>query len=91
MSTHISVSVRDLRARLSHYLAQVRAGQAVEITSHRHVVARLCKAPDPQAAGIARLTEQGLAQWSGGKPSGADIELSPAGRSVSEMVLDDRG
>ena len=91
MSTQDSVSVRELRSHLSRYLAQVRAGGSLEVTAHRKVIARICKAPDPAASGIARLLAEGAAEWGGGKPVGADIELSTVGGSVSELVLEDRG
>jgi prevent-host-death family protein len=42
-----SVSTADLKAHLGHYLQSVRNGETVEVTSHRHAVARLV----PCAAG----------------------------------------
>jgi antitoxin (DNA-binding transcriptional repressor) of toxin-antitoxin stability system len=70
---------------------RARAGHAVEISSHRKVVARLVTASSGQEQGIDRLLAQGLAQWDGGKPNGASVRLSPDGQLVSDLVHADRG
>ena len=86
------VPIREFRARLPHYLAQAAAGRGViEVTSHRRVVARVTGVPSDAGEGIARLIASGAASWHGGKPAGAGIRLAMRGRSVSELVLDDRG
>lgn len=86
----MNVSIRELKAHLSRYLAQAQKGQPLDITSHRKVVARIVGVPATESAGVERLIASGLAQWMGGKPVGAAILLSPIGRSMSEMVLDGR-
>lgn len=35
------VSVAELKSRLSHYLAAVKAGKEIVVTSHRHSIARI--------------------------------------------------
>lgn len=87
----MSVSVRELKSRLAHYLAEARTGHPIDITSHRRVIARLIAVPNGDEQGIDRLLVTGEAQWSGGKPAGADISLSPEGPLLSELVQDDRG
>ncbi len=87
----MQVSIREFKAHLSRYLSQAQEGQAFDVTSHRKVVARIVGVPAAESAGVARLMAGGIAQWGGGKPTGAAIRLSPGGRSVSEIVLDDRG
>lgn len=87
----MQVSIREFKAHLSHYLAQAQSGQALDVTSHRKVVARIIGVPAPDSVGVARIVAGGAGQWGGGKPVGAAIRLSPGGRSVSEMVLEDRG
>jgi prevent-host-death family protein len=87
----LRLQVRDFKARLSHYLRRARAGQTIEITSHRKVIARLTGVPPTESDGIARLVASGAAQWGGGKPRGAEIRLTEVGPRVSEMVLEDRG
>ena len=86
------VPIREFKARLSYYLTQAGAGGGViEITSHRKVVARVIGVPSEAGEGIARLIATGAISWGGGKPAGAAIRLSKGGRSVSELVLEDRG
>ncbi len=87
----LRLQVRDFKARLSHYLRRARAGQTIEITSHRKVIARVTGVPSTESEGIARLVASGAAQWGGGKPRGAEIRLTDVGARVSDMVLQDRG
>ncbi len=87
----LRLQVRDFKARLSHYLRRARAGQTIEITSHRKVIARVTGVPSTETEGIARLVASGAAQWGGGKPRGAQVRLTDVGPRVSDMVLQDRG
>jgi prevent-host-death family protein len=91
----ISISVREFKARLSHYLAKAREGETVEITSHRKVIARVTEVPrEPEWAkqhpGMWQLVRSGQATWNGGKPKGAKIRVPGGGKTISEMVLEDR-
>lgn len=85
------MSVRELKAHLSHYLAEARAGRSVEISSLRKAVDRLVTGSSGREEEIEGLLAQGLAQWDGSKPSGASVRLSAGGRLVSELVQEDRG
>jgi len=87
----MQVSIREFKAHLSSYLSQAQEGQLIDVTSHRKVVARIVGVPTPGSDGVTRLMVGGVAQWGGGKPTGAAYQLSPVGRSVSEIVLEDRG
>ena len=87
----LRLQIRDFKARLSHYLRRARAGQTIEITSHRKVIARLTGVPSTETEGISRLVALGAGQWGGGKPRGAEIRLSDVGTLVSDLVLQDRG
>lgn len=84
------VPIREFKARLSHYLAKAAHG-AIEVTSHKKVVARVMGVPPEVGEGVARLIASGAVSWQGGKPAGATIRLAKRGRSVSETVLIDRG
>jgi len=42
-----SVGVRELRQNLSRYLERVKAGEALDVTEHGRLVARLSPAADP--------------------------------------------
>ncbi len=84
--------MHDLKADLSRYVARARSGEVVEVTSHGKPVARLTGIAPADALGVARLLVRGAAQWRGGKPALAPAaQLGVNGKSLSAMVLEDRG
>lgn len=85
------VSVRELKAHLSQYLAEARAGKVIRVTSHRKEIARITGVPDTQDDSLTRLLATGEAHWRGGKPVGARIVLSEQGEPLSRIVLRERG
>lgn len=87
----MTVSVRELKANLSKYLAEARAGKLIRVTSHRKEIARITGIPDTQDDGLARLLATGQAHWRGGKPAGAQIRISDHGDPLSTIVLRERG
>lgn len=87
----MQVSIRELKAHLSRYLAQARQGTALEITSHRRVVARVTGVPESGTSILGDLIARGAAQWDGNKPQGAHIALSKGGNPLSRIVVEDRG
>ena len=86
----MQVSMQEFKSHLAQYVGQAQSGQVIELTSHRKVVARLVGVPISDNEGIARLLATGRASWQGGKPVGAQLRLSAQGKSVSDMVLEDR-
>lgn len=88
----MQVPIRDLKAGLSHYLAQAQAGMVVEVTSHRKPVARIVGVPAKAGAGLSAMTAGGAVSWNGKKPRfTAPLVLSADAKPVSEMMLEDRG
>ncbi|MCC5866799.1 MAG: type II toxin-antitoxin system prevent-host-death family antitoxin [Wenzhouxiangella sp.] len=85
------VSIRELKAHLSQYLAEARAGKVIRVTSHRKEIARITGVPDTQDDQLARLLAAGEACWRGGKPAGARIRLSQQSEPLSQVVLRERG
>jgi prevent-host-death family protein len=86
------IAMHELKAGLSRYVAQARAGEVIEVTSHDRPVARLTGIASADAPGIARLLARGAAQWRGGRPALAPaVPLGSDGKSVAEIVLEDRG
>lgn len=90
-----TVGLRELKARLSDYVARVRAGETVIVTRHNQPVAQLV----PVGAGnevveeLRALTVQGIIQWSGGKPVGFPPDEGPAslpGPTVADLVIAER-
>ena len=87
----MSISMHEFKSHLAKYVSQAQAGEPIELTSHRKVVARLVGVPTSEHQGITRLLAAGVATWGGGKPTGANFTLSPGGKSLSAMVSEDRG
>lgn len=87
----MQVSMQEFKSHLSQYVGQAQSGELIELTSHRKVVARLVGVPPADSAGVARLLAAGAASWQGGKPAGAALELQAVGKTVSALVLEDRG
>ena len=87
----MQVSIRELKAHLSQYVVQAQAGQLIELTSHRKVVARIVGVPATDNTAVARLLASGAASWYGGKPEGAKLVLQTGGKPMSALVQEDRG
>lgn len=87
----MQVSMREFKSHLSQYVVQAQAGQLIELTSHRKVVARIVGIPASANEGVSRLLASGAASWQGGKPMGAGISLLAQGKPVSALVMEDRG
>jgi prevent-host-death family protein len=86
------VVIHQLKAGLSRYVAQARAGDVIEITSHGKPVARLLGVPQGAPAGIGQMIASGVATWSGRRLELAPpVRLSPGGLAVSQTVIEDRG
>lgn len=84
--------MHELKSGLSRYIAQARAGESIEITSHDKSVARIVGIPPTDQRGVTRLLARGAAHWGGGKPSPLPpVVLGSRGQLLSEMVLEDRG
>ena len=87
----MSIAIRELKAGLSRVLARAREGEVIEVTSHNKVVARIVGIPATGETGLGRLLASGELAWTGGKPKFArPLALSRGGKSVSEMVIEDR-
>ena len=61
----LTVGVRDLKARLSEYLRQVRRGQIIVITDHGSPVGRIIPIENDLHKQINALQAAGLVSWSG--------------------------
>jgi prevent-host-death family protein len=94
----MNVSVRDLKANLSRYLKDARAGRDVVVTSRGRPVARLLAVPEQSAepAGKELLRRlrliSGVRVGSGGKQLGASrpIKIGRGQKTLAQMVLEDR-
>jgi prevent-host-death family protein len=85
------VGVRQLKNQLSRYLARVRKGEVLAVTQRGRDIAIL--SPVSTAAvpkELAEMVAAGLAEWRGGKPSGATRPEKVRGRRISSLIIEDR-
>ncbi len=86
------VGIRELKDKLSGYLKDVQQGQSLTVMERKRAVAILIPIDDdPDIQKARELTQKGMGDWSGGKPKGTLRPATLKGKSVSQMVLEDRG
>ena len=83
--TQLTVGIRDLKAQLSEYLRQVKAGETVVITEHGRAIGRII--PEPKSTGerIQRLIEGGELLWNGEHLP----PIEPAGKNIGKTLVSD--
>lgn len=98
-----AVGLRELKARLSFYIRQVRSGRRLLVTHRGEVVAELSppgEAPETSAvpAALAAMARRGLVTLAPARKKGSSKaitypELSPVLRPgrVAELLDDERG
>lgn len=89
--TETVVGIRELKARLSTYIRQVRGGGTIVITDRGTPVGRIVPLSASVETRVQQLIEAGFATWSGRKlvPS-ASVAQTQGQRSVSDLLLEDR-
>jgi len=87
----IAAGIKDLKNRLSYYLREVKRGEKIMITERGQVIATILPVErgeeDPK---LLSLVKEGFATWKGGKPTGSHRSIGIKGKTVSEIVLEDR-
>ena len=99
----MQVSIRELKANPARAIALTRAGQRVQITSHRKVVAELV-APPPETPPMHALTDEEaiarlMASGFVAEPATMPLQLGkadvfppdPDGQTMSDLVIELRG
>ena len=85
------VGVRELKAKLSEYLRQVKAGRTVTITERGVAVGRLVPAGQSLDERVQMMLDAGLAEWNGrALPPMKPIAKVKRGFSVSDLLIEDR-
>ncbi len=87
-----TIGIRELKAQLSTYSAQVKAGATVTITEHGKPIGRIVPLSKTKAERLQAMIDAGLASWSGKKVQLLDedqlIQLTPdAEKTLSQIVL----
>lgn len=85
------VGVRELKARLSEYLRQVKNGNTVVITEHGRPVGRLTPLGLSAEERMQGMVEAGRAEWNGKRLKPIQpVARTKKGYSVAEALIDDR-
>ncbi len=79
-----TVTVTELKARLSEKLRDVQRGEELLVTDHGHVVARIVPARDVEAARLALAREGKLRLGTGAVPPDFLATLNPRRRRPSQ-------
>ena len=86
-----TVGVRALKNRQSEFLRLAKAGERIVVTERGRPVAVISPpAAGPADEGIERLLREGLARWGGGKPRGLSRPPKIKGRTVADIVIEER-
>jgi prevent-host-death family protein len=90
----IKAGIRDTKNNLSRYLAKVKAGEEVIITERGRPVARIIREDQGSRsirAALSPLIERGLIALPSRRLEKEKLlTLQASGKSVSEMVIEDR-
>ena len=87
----IQAGIKDLKNRLSDYLRQVKKGEKILITERKKVIATIVpvgRTGDDSL--LLSLVKEGFATWKGGKPRGGRHSVRIKGKTISEIILEDR-
>ena len=89
--TQVTVGIRDLKAQLSKYIQQVKAGETVIITERGKPIGRLVPTEPSTEARLKELEQAGMLAWSGRKLQPAvTMSLTRGDKTVAEMLLENR-
>jgi prevent-host-death family protein len=84
-------SVRELKARLSHYLRLTKAGKTVEITEQGTPIGRIVPASGSVAGRIEAVVRSGLVAWNGRKlRSRAPVARVKTRKTVAQILVEQR-
>lgn len=93
--SEVTVGVRELKAQLSAYLRQVKAGETIVITEHGMPIGRITPAATPLLTieeKMQRLVEAGLVEWSGQKLEPFEpVAVNDGPILASDLVVEMRG
>jgi prevent-host-death family protein len=90
--TQTVVGIRELKARLSGYVQQVKAGATLVITERGKPVGRMVPVSPTAEARLQTLIQVGLVAWNGHRLTPRPpVALTQGQRTVADLLLEDRG
>ncbi len=82
------LGIRELKAKLSECVREVKMGATIVVTERGRRVARIVREPDSLAERIDTLRKAGSIQWSGRRLGAAKPVARPRGkRTVADIVV----
>lgn len=89
--SEITVGVRDLKARLSEYLREVKDGQTILITEHGKAVGRILPVEPSIEERILNLLQAGQVEWNGQKLAALEpVVTNRSGHQIAELLVEMR-
>jgi prevent-host-death family protein len=86
-----ATGIKDLKNRLSYYMREVKKGENILITERKNIIATIVPVDRSDTDNtLLSLVKEGFAVWKGGKPAGARKPFKVKGKTISEIVLEDR-
>jgi prevent-host-death family protein len=86
-----AAGIKELKNRLSYYLREVKRGEKILITERDQVIATILPVErGEEDSKLLSLVKEGFATWKGGKPVGSHRPVRIKGKTVSEIILEDR-
>lgn len=86
-----TVSIRELKTRLSHYLRMAKAGETVEITERGIPIGRIVPTALPVEDRLDAIARSGLVAWNRRKLAPQPARARVHGtRTVAELLVEDR-
>ena len=86
-----TVGVRELKARLSYYVREMKAGRTITVTERGKAVGYLMPAKTNLDDRLEAMRDAGLLSWSGKRPklSRPTVRLK-GGRSLTDIISENR-
>ena len=86
-----TIGVRELKARLSEYLRQVKQGRTLVITERGKPVGRLVPVGQSLELRLKAMVDAGLAEWNGKPlPPMKPVAKLKGGKSIADLIIEDR-
>jgi prevent-host-death family protein len=84
------VGIREFKTHMSSYMRQVKDGATLVITEHGKPVGRMIPVTLSLEEQMKELIEAGLLAWDGNMLPAVSRVANTSGRSISDLLLDDR-